>query len=212
MTDEDLDALERAMASAGGMTAAFTEELGQMRRALGATTRDLGTLERGFSRGLQRALNGVVVGGDRMAEVLHGLAGSMVKTVHAAATKPVTDHVGGLLAQGLNGLVSGLMPHARGGALAGGRTVPFARGGVVTGPVAFPMRGGTGLMGEAGPEAIMPLTRGPDGSLGVAAQGGARPVQVTINVSSPDVAGFRRSQGQIAAEVARAVTRGARNR
>nr|DAW46449.1 MAG TPA: tail tape measure [Caudoviricetes sp.] len=52
----------------------------------------------------------------------------------------------------------------------------FANGGaftngVVTKPTAFGMAGGMGVMGEAGPEAIMPLTRGADGSLGVKAMG-----------------------------------------
>jgi len=49
--------------------------------------------------------------------------------------------------------------------------VPFAQGGVVDRPTIFPFANGTGLMGEAGPEAIMPLTRGPDGKLGVEALG-----------------------------------------
>src|SRR5690606_1673845 len=54
----------------------------------------------------------------------------------------------------------------------GGRVIPFAKGGVVDGPTLFPMFGDkVGLMGEAGPEAIMPLKRGPDGKLGVVAQG-----------------------------------------
>ena len=53
----------------------------------------------------------------------------------------------------------------------------FATGGIVNGPTLFPFADGgamqMGLMGEAGPEAIMPLQRGPDGSLGVrAAMGG----------------------------------------
>ena len=121
----------------------------------------------------------------------------MIDTVYKAAMKPVTDRLGGLLGQGLNGLVSNVMP--------------FAKGGVVSAATAFPMRGGTGLMGEAGPEAIMPLTRGADGSLGVRAQGGGSP-SVTINISTPDVAGFRRSQAQIAAEMSRLMARGARNR
>jgi hypothetical protein len=46
----------------------------------------------------------------------------------------------------------------------------FARGGAMA----------TGVMGEAGPEAIMPLKRGADGKLGVAASGGGG---VTVNVS-----------------------------
>jgi len=50
---------------------------------------------------------------------------------------------------------------------------PFADGGVLSGPTMFPMAGGkTGLMGEAGPEAIMPLKRGANGKLGVQAEGG----------------------------------------
>lgn len=49
----------------------------------------------------------------------------------------------------------------------------------------FPMSGGnTGLMGEAGPEAILPLKRGPDGKLGVESSGGSVVVNQTINVST----------------------------
>ena len=73
-------------------------------------------------------------------------------------------------------------------------------------------QGVNGLMGEAGAEAIMPLRRGADGRLGVAAGGGAgRPVNVTFNVSTPDVAGFQRSQSQIAAQMGRLLARGERN-
>jgi len=89
--------------------------------------------------------------------------------------------------------------------------MPFARGGVVSGPTTFPMQGGTGLMGEAGPEAIMPLTRGADGRLGVRTQGGGA-VTVNMNITTPDAGGFQRSQGQIATQMARALGRGQRNR
>lgn len=57
---------------------------------------------------------------------------------------------------------------ANGAVLQGGRVQKYANGGVVGGPTLFPMAGGqVGLMGEAGPEAIMPLKRGSDGKLGV---------------------------------------------
>jgi phage-related minor tail protein len=66
-------------------------------------------------------------------------------------------------------------------------------------------------MGEAGPEAIMPLARGADGALGVRMQGGGRPVNVVMNITTPDVEGFRRSQSQLAGQMARALGRGQRN-
>ena len=75
----------------------------------------------------------------------------------------------------------------------------------------FPMRGGVGLMGEAGAEAILPLGRGADGKLGVRAQGRAS-VSVVFNIATPDVAGFQRSQSQLAAQMSRALARGQRNR
>jgi len=71
-----------------------------------------------------------------------------------------------------NELAAGLRPVARGGVFAGGRLTAFASGGVVDRPTLFPLRDGTGLMGEAGPEAVMPLTRRGDGRLGVLAEGG----------------------------------------
>lgn len=79
--------------------------------------------------------------------------------------------------------LGGFMPNADGNAFMGGNVVPFANGGVVTGPTIFPMANGAGLMGEAGPEAIMPLQRTPSGKLGVIAQGGGNTNNVTVNVN-----------------------------
>jgi len=84
-----------------------------------------------------------------------------------------------------------------------------AKGGVIGGPTLFPLPRGLGLAGEAGPEAIMPLARGPDGRLGVAGGGGGSTV-VHINVTTPDADSFRRSEAQVTAMLARAVGRGRR--
>lgn len=86
----------------------------------------------------------------------------------------------------LGGLLGGVLPSlfaARGAAFgAGGQVQAFARGGVVGAPTMFQHSGGLGVMGERGPEAVMPLSRGPDGKLGVAAGGGAP--ALTINVDA----------------------------
>jgi lambda family phage tail tape measure protein len=81
---------------------------------------------------------------------------------------------------------------AKGHAFDAGGLVPFARGGVFNSPTAFGFGGGKlGVLGEAGPEAIMPLTRGPDGKLGLAGGGGgggSSTVSVVINNNSAEKA------------------------
>jgi hypothetical protein len=59
------------------------------------------------------------------------------------------------------------VPEAKGGVFSASGITAFASGGVINSPTVFPFAGGTGLMGEAGPEAIMPLVRNGQGELGV---------------------------------------------
>ncbi len=210
---ERLAALEASLGGAQGMVAAFDGELQSMGRTLAMTGREVDGLARGIGGGLRRAFDGVVFDGLRLSEALRMVARSMADGVYGAAMRPVQQALGGALARGVQGAMSAFLPFAAGGGFSQGRVMPFARGGVVSGPVAFPMRGGsTGLMGEAGPEAILPLARGADGRLGVQASGrGGRPVQVVFNITTPDVEGFRRSEAQIAASMARLIGRGERN-
>lgn len=161
-----------------------------------------------ISNQVTRAFQGLIQDGDKLSDVLKNLALSISEATFAAAIEPVADGIG----SGISGLINGLLGFKDGGAFAQGRVTPFARGGVVSSPVTFPMRGGLGLMGEAGPEAIMPLSRGADGKLGVRAAGGGSPVSVVMNIQTPDAEGFRRSQSQIAAQMNRALARGQRNR
>ncbi len=206
------ETLGDTLSSSATMAAGFDNELRRVRESLAATGKDMATLERGMSKGLRRAFDGVLFDGMKLSDALDGVARSMVQTTYSAAIKPVTNHVSGLISKGVGGLVEGLLPFADGGSFSQGRVMPFANGGIVSGPVAFPMRGGMGLMGEAGPEAIMPLARGADGKLGVRDSGGGRSVNVVMNITTPDVQGFQRSQGQIAAQMGRALGRGNRNR
>lgn len=210
--EDQVAALEATLGGATGMVAAFEGELARMRDSLLFTGREVNALSAGIGGGLRRAFDGLVFDGMKLSDALEGVARTMVDTVYAVAMKPVQGAVGGFLAEGINNLLSGMLPFAQGGAFTQGRVMPFARGGIVSSPVSFPMRGGSGLMGEAGPEAIMPLARGADGRLGVQMSGGGRPMTVVMNVTTPDVQGFQRSQGQIAAQVSRALARGQRNR
>lgn len=209
--DAQVDALEESLAGATMVAANFDTELRNMRQALSATGQDVKTLERGLSRGLRRAFDGVVFDGIKLSDALEDVARSLMNTAYNAALKPVTDGIGGAVANGIGTLVQGILPFADGASFAQGRVMPFASGGVVSSPTYFPMRGGTGLMGEAGPEAIMPLARGADGKLGVRGGGGGA-VNVVMNIQTPDSESFRRSQGQIAAQMSRALGRGQRNR
>ncbi len=210
--EAQITSLEVTLGSASGVVSAFEGELAKMEQSLLFTTREVSALTSGFSSGLRRAFDGVVFDGKRLSDALGDVAQSMIDTVYNVAISPVQNAVGGALAQSLNGLLSGVLPFANGAAFSQGRVTPFAKGGVVASPTSFPMRGGTGLMGEAGAEAIMPLTRGADGRLGVQAQGGGRAVTVVMNISTPDVQGFQRSQSQVAAQAMRALARGQRNR
>lgn len=204
-------ALEESLGATSAVAAGFDAELQRMRASLTATGHDIQTLERGLSKGLRRAFDGVVFDGVKLSDALETVARSMIKTTYSAAIRPVTDHFGSLVAKGVNGLVQGFLPFADGAGFAQGRVMPFAQGGIVSGPTHFAMRNGLGLMGEAGPEAIMPLARGPDGKLGV--RGGAGGVtNVVVNIQTPDAQSFQRSQGQIAAQMSRALGRGNRNR
>ena len=210
---EKIAALESACAATAGGIGGLNSELGRMQDGIAQAGREVTLLSSGIGSGLRRAFDGLVFDGAKLSDALKGIGQSLADTVYRMATRPVTDALSGLLAKGGGGLMSAVTPFAKGGVIAQGRVTPFARGGVVTGPTGFAMRGGQGLMGEAGPEAILPLSRGADGRLGVqSAGGGGRGMSVVMNVSTPDVQGFQRSQGQIAAQVNRVLARGQRNR
>lgn len=206
------EALNATLANTGGLVAGFDSELRRMRRSLAATNKDIATLERGLSRGLRQAFDGLVFDGMKLSDALSDMARSMARTTYNAAMRPVMDHVGGMVSQGVGSLMEGVLPFANGASFSQGRVMPFAEGGVISRATAFPMRGGVGIMGEAGPEAIMPLARGADGKLGVRGAGGGGTVNVVMNITTPDVQGFQRSRSQIAAQVSRALTAGQRNR
>lgn len=161
-----------------------------------------------FASTLKTAFEGVALRGKSLGDTLKGLTLQLSNLVLKSAMKPLEQGLGTMF----DGLFKGMLPFAKGGALQRGLPVPFAQGGVIQSPVTFPLAGGRlGLAGERGPEAIMPLTRGPDGRLGIAAAGGSGGMTVTFNIATPDAESFRRSETQLAALLTRAVALGQRN-
>jgi phage-related minor tail protein len=182
---------------------------------LTASTGRLTTSANGFGRAMNTAFAQAITSGKSLDTTLQSLALRISDLTVRAALQPVTSSLTG----GLNSLLGGLFGNSgtsaanpgKGLAAAMGAIKPFAAGGVIGTPTYFPLgSGGLGLAGEAGPEAIMPLTRGPDGRLGVATSGGGG-ANVTVNVATPDPGSFRRSEAYLTGQIARAVARGQRS-
>lgn len=143
------------------------------------------------NRSFAGTFSSIVRGSEDAASAVSKLLDSLADQI---LTNTFTSLFGKL---GLGNIFAPLVTSAQGNVFAGGRLVPFASGGIVSSPTYFPMRGGTGLMGEAGPEAIMPLSRGSDGRLGVRASGGSAAGRVRIEiVEAPGFAATVRTQAQ----------------
>ena len=127
------------------------------------------------------------------------LATSMADAIEGLidGTKSLSESLSGVLRQvaslllnfGTKSLMGSIFPSADGNVFAKNKIVPFASGGVVNKPTIFPMANGMGLMGEAGPEAIMPLRRGSNGKLGVESSGGVGNVVVNVDASGSNAQG-----------------------
>jgi phage-related minor tail protein len=166
-------------------------------RTIDRSMRDINRSAGQFGRALSDAFAQGVTGSRGLDDVLKSLTLRISDIALRLAFKPVEN----ALTAGFAGLYAG------GGA---GPIQAFASGGIIGTPTYFPLRsGGTGLAGEAGPEAIMPLARGPDGRLGVAASGG-RGASIIVNIATPDAESFRRSELFVTGQIARAVARGQR--
>jgi phage-related minor tail protein len=177
---------------------------------LTARTRELTSTANGFARAMTGAFTSSVAGGKQFDEVLKSLALRLSGMVVKLAFKPVESALSSGLQSLLSGLFGGNSNNVQLQAQALGGIKPFASGGVIGTPSYFPMlNGGIGLAGEAGPEAILPLARGPDGRLGVASQSGGG-TTIHVQIATPDPDGFRRSESYITGQIARAVSRGQR--
>ena len=196
----------------GGELAALFEEGSQEGRVFAEVTDAVGA-------SLLDAFEGAIQRGESLSDVLKGLALDMAEIALKAAGNAFLESILGGLLGGVGGAVSGGgalgpgisptggdifgTPFAKGAAFAPDSAMArnikaFARGGIVDTPEAFAFADGLGVMGEAGPEAILPLARARSGELGVRAMTGRlpaapEPAGPTFNIFAPgaDREGFR---------------------
>jgi phage-related minor tail protein len=185
------------------------------------STNALGVNATTFAKAMSKAFTDATTGGKQFDDVLKQLALRLSGMAVTQAFQPLAKGLAGGLSK-LIGDIFGVDSGTDGKSSRRARTdiglmdavgglTPFAAGGVIGTPTYFPLApGGLGLAGEAGPEAIMPLTRGPDGRLGVATSGAAQSPNVTVQITTPDAQSFRRSEAYITGQIARAVARGQR--
>lgn len=149
-------------------------------------------------------------------QVKDTLANQMTSAIEGLidGTKSLGESLSGLLKtfasmflrSGVGSLVGSLFPSANGNVFAQNKIVPFAYGGIVNKPTIFPMANGMGLMGEAGPEAIMPLRRGANGKLGVESSGGGMGnVVVNVDATGSNVQGDQPNADRLGKVIGQAV-------
>ena len=146
------------------------------------------------------AFEDAIVQGKKFSDILKGIGDDLLRLlVRKSITEPIVGAIGGI---NWGSLLAGFLGSAKGNAFGPAGVIPFASGGVVSSPTMFGFGGGrAGLMGEAGPEAILPLKRGRDGKLGVQSAGmGGVVINQTINVA----AGASRNEVLQAAATAKA--------
>lgn len=132
----------------------------------------------GFSSSLADALFDAEITFDSIAKSF----GKMIATIvmQKQIVEPFLNFALPMMGGGSSGPTQLGGAYANGAAFCGGNVIPFARGGVVSKPTLFPMARGMGLMGEAGPEGVLPLKRGASGRLGVEASGMGAVVNVNV--------------------------------
>ncbi len=163
-----------------------------------------------FGASVTRSLQSAIMNGKSFSDTLRSIAMQFSTMALNQGLKPLENMASNLFSTVMSSF-TGIPAFANGGMVNSGGVVPFASGGVVTTPTFFQTGNQTGLMGEAGAEAILPLARGADGRLGVKTQGGGGTTNVVFNISTPDATSFRKSEAQLTAMLARAVARGRRS-
>lgn len=147
------------------------------------STSNVGNLSKELGRQFESLFENAVLDSGDFGDALDGLGKDLERLALQSVTNPFFRGIQGLLEEGVSDFIPGLFANAKGGVYSGSGISQFS-GRIVNSPTVFPFAKGIGLMGEAGPEAIMPLRRTADGALGIKAQGMGANVTVNI-IGSP---------------------------
>jgi hypothetical protein len=171
-----IDALETQITLTGILSDADTKR----KDALEQAAKQQEAIADTIATSMGNALMSMVDGTMSVKDAFKSMASAVIKDLYRIlVVEKMVQSIKGYL-KPASTVASAVVPSANGNVFSGGSLQAYANGGVVGGPTTFPMAGGkTGLMGEAGPEAIMPLKRGANGKLGVQMEGGGGD---TINV------------------------------
>lgn len=231
-TSQDL--MNKAANDNINLTPQQTDELNGLAAQMARTKEEATKLQEVYDFG-KDALNGFfsdmksnLQAGQNLWESLGNAATNVLNKIADKALSMAADGIWDLIFSGVKGALGGATGSAFTGGWgssafknANGNAFPNGISGysnsIVTKPTLFKFANGTGLMGEAGPEAVMPLVRGQNGKLGVAANnngGGSATINfyLTMQGSSGDqsidqayyekfMAGFRDSVRPIVVDV-----------
>jgi TP901 family phage tail tape measure protein/lambda family phage tail tape measure protein len=180
----------------------YVESVGNLRDAVGQlTTNSIGGLEESL---VSLATTGSANFKEFATSVLKDVTRMIIRQLILRTIMQAIGFISGGGNPEVNAIQQGssIEVAANGATFANG-IAKFASGGIVNRPTLFKFASGgamrTGLMGEAGPEAIMPLRRGADGKLGVAGGGGSGTTNVTVNVDASGSSQISGNPGQAAA-------------
>jgi len=160
-----------------------------------------------FGSTFASTISSAIRSGRTFEETLKSLALNLSGVALNAGLKPAEGLVSDFFSNSISGLTSSIGSSFGESA----NTIPFLSNGTSSKGAA--LLGGAsniGLTKRTGMDAGLPSSRSPRGQLEGTSYGGSHPVQITFNVTSPDVGGFKKSENQIAQMLAKTVGRSRR--